>query len=909
MTFGRQTWIRAYLLASCTVLALCSRGGAADGNSGGLSVEWAYAANYPEADCAKIHVYVRNNGRFPMFIEGIHLGDRYLSFNADMEETRAQGIGAGSDLYQALNTRKENNYSYIARKTNGNVQWFRALANPVLPGVISDVAVSLWGTLEETPIRIIVRGGQELRWNAKEEKRPLRLSHVAFDPANPNKVYVYVENSSGEEIAIDRLQVDSELLSEFQAIPAGGKIKAGGKTCIIADLGKRLKWGDYLAIGVVGRKAERVLAVVRVINFFPIGNWSDDKRETLFFDNEEFMKPLPPQAAPSTPDDSLTIAAPADFRRANCACYDGMDVTCLGNSYEDNARKIIQTMSSLRRQEPALPYFTHICKPSLEGYAFYGELPDMAFVNPFTTLFRAPYSPEASAGFLKAARTWIDPRPIAAIPEAFSNDRRDLTPDEIASSTWAEIGEGAKGVRYYVATYDGDGRGYSQMPGAEQAIAHINLDLQLLKAFLRVSDTCNAASSDREKVACKSLLCGDKGMVVILRNGNYTGGKKVAALWTPMENVAVRVHVPIGLQLRHVFEVAQGLKAVEFSEEGDCVNFTVPRLEGRRVFLLSSFQRANAAVAAGRNQDAPSARSVSEIVAEYSTQLLKLAKPLLKTDVLVEESQAVEIGLRMGSLRSGTIEQLARIEGQMRSVAPDKRMPLTVSLAQAYLELGALQRAESLCRSAVDDASDADRGKTCSPIARCCLEAGEYALAAGLYERAFQAERDVGTRFDLAGRCLDLFEKKLLDQVQAIHWAVVRANLEGVPPESSARARIDAGELLLGGGKPDLALEQLEKVSPADAKGLPLQYFLAQACMKAGKPDEAIEHFGEVAAQDRSRAAEAQYMIGRLLLSERRYDKARVELEKVWKQYPHSEYAENAKELAGRIESREQGEK
>jgi tetratricopeptide (TPR) repeat protein len=881
------------------------------GSNGNASIEWAYLATYPEAESTKIHVYVRNSGSAPIFVEGIHFGERYVSFNAEAEDLIAQEQDRANLEDSLLGLRKEEsyNYSYIGRRTDGTVQWCRALPNPIGPGAISDVTVSLWDTVKEMPIRIVLRGGQELVWNAQEQKRALRLSHIAFDPVNPNRVYIYVENLTGEDAEVTQVQANSATRNAFQSIPAGGKIKALGKTCLVADCGTQLQWGEYAAFGVLGRKGEKVFAVVRVSNLFPICSWPEDTRRELFFDDKDILKPLPLSGMSASSKTAPEVRLAANSGRADQAYYDGMDPTCLGKSYEDNARKIIRTMSSLWQRERGTPFFTHLCKPSLDGYAFYGELPDFAFVNPFTTMFRAPYRPEASSGFLKAARTWIDPRPAAAIPEAFTNSKRDLTPDEVCFSTWAEVAEGAKGVKYYVRSGGADGHGYTEMSGAEQTIGRTNLDLQLLKPFLRVGDTSPSVSSDHDTVTHKSILCADKGIVIILLNRNYSGGNKVAALWAPTENLPVHVDVPAGLHVKQVYEVDQGLRGVEFSEEGDRLDFSVPRLDVRRVFLLSFCEVSGTVAQAESKSSGSPGEEIARTVKSYLARLEKLGQPLLHTSTPIEAARAIEIGLSMGRLRTTMLEHLAHVEEQTRSMAADKKIPLALSLASAYLDVGAAQQLEAFCRSILGSTLKVDCARTCSALALRCLESGKYLLAVELYTRAFQDDPDVETRFKVAGQCVDLFENKLLDLTHAVQWAVVRANLEGEDPAMTARARIHAAELLLENSQAAEALTELEKVNADKAGSLPLHYLLAEAYMKTGKLDKAIEHFRATVERDPARAPKSQYMIGLLLLSQHEDNQALAELEKVSKQYPDSEYASMARKLAGRIQSRKQAEK
>ena len=357
---------------------------------------------------------------------------------------------------------------------------------------------------KQARIRLKVRGGGVIEWQAEERERPLRLSHIAFDPANPNKLYVYVQNQTDKDIAIDHLRVNTEIVRGMKTIPAGRRIEAGRKTCVIIHPKTPLPWGSYCGVGVLGAGGERVTAVVRVINYFPIGSWSVDTRPEMFFDSIDLRKPMPDLAhRRSIAQTTVSSAIPGTTHEARPyqAYYDGRDPTCDDDGWRVNTARILRAMAVLGKNDPGTPYYTHICHPTERAFACFGELPDIPFVNPYTILFR-PFGPSESARRVRLARRYVDPRPIACISEAFVEGAkcRSLTPDEVSFAMWSEIAEGCKGVRYFTRGGRGRAKGYADMPGVEAQIARDNLKLQLLKHYLRIGDTVDWAKSECEGI-------------------------------------------------------------------------------------------------------------------------------------------------------------------------------------------------------------------------------------------------------------------------------------------------------------------------------------------------------------------------------------------------------------------------
>ena len=177
---------------------------------------------------------------------------------------------------------------------------------------------------------------------------------------------------------------------------------------------QQLEWGNYAGIGAVGKSGEKVIAVVRVLNYFPIGSWHTDTRAGMFFDSEDLYTSIMGGWGARKPEQPFGLPLPPIGGKTWKAYYDRRDPTCESLGYEVSAKRIIRIMNRLRLSDPETPYYTNICNQSTKSYAFFGELPDLVFLNPFKILSRAT-RPAGSAECLKSVRTWIDPRPVLSI--------------------------------------------------------------------------------------------------------------------------------------------------------------------------------------------------------------------------------------------------------------------------------------------------------------------------------------------------------------------------------------------------------------------------------------------------------------------------------------------------------------
>jgi len=659
--------------------------------TGKLSVEYVSLQAYPEADCTKIHVYLKNAGPYPVFLESVQFDERVLGLDP------AKQAGYNSSHLPS----KTHGDQGAPHKTEGNLQWCRALPNPLPPDGVADVAVSLWEIARVVPIRITARDGETLGCRASEASETLRLSQIAFDPAAPNKIYVYCENKTGKDIVVDHLLVNTEEVGISQSFPSGNVIQAGKKACFIVLPKRKMIWGQYVGVGIVGGNGQKIMAVVRVINYFPIGSWDADTRGRMFFDSTDLRKPMPDGSVAT--DDRLTVPLEGTLGRPFQAYHDDGNPFRVGASWEDNAKKIICTMAVLNEHDISTPFYASFGLPIIEAYAFFGGLPDLAFMSPYTILARAT-GPEESGRLIRLARTWIDPRPIVSIPEAFSNSvkiARDLTPDEVSFATWNEVAEGAKGVRYYHRHGSSPDRGYAEMPGVEARIACDALNLQLLKPFLRVGDTLDMAASSNGKVACKSILCGEKGIVVVALNRDFTGKLETPSEWRCLTNVGVSATIPSGQRVGQVLKVNQGFHSVPFTQNNNCVGFSIPSIRTVCLYLVMFQPQKETVRKSPAAQKSPvetgsifngrvsmNAEYVSTLLTDYKAQSFRIALPLLAPGVQLDDARTLGIGFELDAMRESVFRALVAIKEGLADLDVKKQESVRAALACACEVLG-----------------------------------------------------------------------------------------------------------------------------------------------------------------------------------------------------------------------------
>ncbi len=827
---------------------------------GDLTIEHAMLRCHPQADCTKIKVYLKNRGDERLAISGVYLNERYLDCVTFQEISQDSALevlsGAASDS--------------IEHNTNvGALQWHRVLPNPIEPGCLGELTISLWGTVEKADVRIPLGEGS-LTLSLRDEKPTLRLSHVAFDPADPNKIYVYCENETAKDIAIDHILVNAEQVAITKSIPTGNAIEAGRKSCFIVHPKQKMIWGKYTGVGVVGKGGEKAVAVLRVMNYFPIREWDGDTRPEMFLDATDMVERslAPTETNPVAARELRPYSVMTDVQAMN------------GRKWEISAMKIIQAMADIRTNRPGLPCQINLANPAspLNGSGFFGDIADLTLMN----LYRMRNGNiHGNASWLQTNRTWIDPRPAVAIQEAFRSAgvpkkhswRRNLSPTEIRFSAWSVIAEGSKGVCYYKRMPTSPSAGYDTMPGAKWVVARTNLDLQLLRNYLRIGDTAHdLAKTDAEGIKCKTILCADKGLVLVLLN-DAPSNVRWPTVWERRAPFEVSVSVPDGMSVAEVDVVDGGFHAQAFAVRGNDVVIPLDRITDvvicRLIFGVPT-AKASARIAAPVKPMAASAVSVADCWRMYVERAVELCLPLRQGKVISDED-VTSLGRALCEARDRALGQLKALSDSANGLPSVERAAVRAKALNAYLRLGCIHADSNVVFTSLDD--EADVLALANVLADCYVSHGLPEGAIEVLVSSAMRIKAPALHIQAARRIAELYSNKVGNMAAAIPWA--KAMLEdasGAPCE--AKLKVYLATLLLETGQPAEAAAILEQMKDPSLEE-DVHYALGAAYCEMNKPEAALEQLDKCIQLNGPRSGEASYLIGLIHLARQEYAKAK----------------------------------
>lgn len=230
---------------------------------------------------------------------------------------------------------------------------------------------------------------------------------------------------------------------------------------------------------------------------------------------------------------------------------------------KEAAQKFVDSHSSIYATNPNLLTAMWICRSGLpKHYYTFGGLPDIAIINtnlpnngytvretfhPFYTLATHAYEASSPNRYYACVPCGHD---VPLFADCYP------TPDEIRFMAYSAIAAGAKGVLYRGGTASLN----SKLRKA--SFAKLNLELQLLKPYLTVSDPVGWAKSEHENIAAKTLLCGDKNIVLILFDKQclvLQGESKIKSAVSRKQNqeATIFVDIPTGFLVEKIDSISR----------------------------------------------------------------------------------------------------------------------------------------------------------------------------------------------------------------------------------------------------------------------------------------------------------------------------------------------------------------
>ena len=511
-----------------------------------VAFEHAFYRSPPADKAGTLHVFVRNDNEFGLSVRKVFVNDEEVTGSPDE-----------------------------------NFLWYQILPNPIPAGRISDIMVRR--SRDQTSfveIRLEFENGRSLTRAVEPKPALARITGINFDPAL-RYVYVYVENAASREVTIDRISINA-IDATGQSEHLFDRIPSGAKGCIVVDsTDLSIEEGDHISVRVLTSEGDIAQNVVKVISKFPINAWMADTREEMFYDAEDFR---------FNPKESYPVDNPKGLYLVddpNCSDRRG------GQALGYTANYMVEMAARYREQFPRVPTYSHICEHRKEeAYFVYGETMDMVFVNPYEIVFHGG-SPRDDGKYINMAKKGCEPRPVLAVPEAFFEEFPDgagrvPTPEEEKLLVHYQIGQGAKGLLYFIKTMK-NGKGYEHYPDLEQEIGRINRTLQRIKHLLWIGEPFPQLVLKKPSwLDVYPLLCADRALILILINRDYRySAYENALIFDEKGSSPLKLVLPGAVQLSNVEDVSleTDISGYRIGERNE-LEMTIPWMRDVKIIKL-----------------------------------------------------------------------------------------------------------------------------------------------------------------------------------------------------------------------------------------------------------------------------------------------------------------------------------
>jgi len=515
-----------------------------------LLAEHAYLRKVHQFDRGAVHVFLKNPGAAPVEVEEVYLNGVRLENLPD--ETAA---------------------------------WTQVLPSPVPPGEISDLTIMLSQNAANyklpLEIKVKLQTGETLVIPVDRINGPFKITGIYF-PDHLDQVYIYLQNTGQTTLTLHKVWLSGRDVTGQTRFLARA-LPAGEKSLLRVDLPQPLSRGKYVSVRLETADGSVGQALVRVFSVFPITSYSNpDTRSELYFDPQPFHVKYKPAVSEA---EIKSLPAQSAWYLFSCPnCTDEDQCKPWGNS----AIEIIKRAQEFYRLDPSRPNHTHVCEAYKErAYFIYGEVCDIMFINPYEVVFH-DQDPSRNGYYAGLGKLACEPRPLMTIQEAFARGKGMpfISPEQVRLGVYYQVAEGVKGISYYSKNQ------YTRYPALEQEIGRVNQELQAIKSYLKIGEPfAGLAVASRPEVLAKSIVAGDRGLVLILINTGYRTlirDEKRETTFTPRENFTVEVEMPGWLEIKQAVEIGPETKSVRFQRRNGKIIIPVDRLELTRIFLLTA---------------------------------------------------------------------------------------------------------------------------------------------------------------------------------------------------------------------------------------------------------------------------------------------------------------------------------
>jgi len=563
---GMATSLSQWLLLFLSLLLINTNSlGNPTGSNFGLVTQWCYFRNSVYRDGGSIRIGLKNKSDRAQKVSSVFVNGKELHV---VEEPNRQ---------EAQKTWQKNGGKYIPSNTkSGDVMWHWLTRKEIPAGEMTELIIKFYRPpIKPMPIRISTNAG-ELNLTIEPKIAKAGISSVLFSK-DRTKVFVYVENRSHEAIELKNIWLDGvEKTRKVRFIAP--TITSGSRGCLVLALAKPIPKGRRIYLTVGTKSGLKTGCSIRAFSHFSVA---------------EMWKGL--------------IKSPAKFD------WDGLNSSKQYTKYPYYKLDVVGYEIIANRSNPdylkpdQLMYYWSNQGFIKTGVWAFGELVDGArlHLQPCETEYIGAYHStdhhyvQAKMRFIRNA---ISPNPVFPQTEVAHalmcyNHQSFLLPKEMRLRVYYMMSRGAKGVLYRCTS----GKlkpTPEERKALEDEMATLSEELLILRPYLRIAEFVDGMAKTSEPlVEAASLMCGDKGLVILLlnhdrqqswpKNEMYLG--KSFWIEPKPDPITITANIPEPIKPKRVLEISgKNVFYIPFKYQNGKLVFSVDGIKTTRQYLVLS---------------------------------------------------------------------------------------------------------------------------------------------------------------------------------------------------------------------------------------------------------------------------------------------------------------------------------
>lgn len=488
-----------------------------------------------------------------------------------------------------------------------NIIWYRVNPETIAPGNISETIIRFREKPEKNimNIQFFAETGSSIQMKIEMKLPIIKIGYVAFNQ-NIDQMYVYIEKRSNEQLGLSKVYLNGTDITSNAEIYAPQFFK--DVSLVKIKLPEPLKYGSFHTVKIISTTGEAAASLFRAWDsFFSIGTYGEYEDIDILQCNthvrhydieEEALSRLSTKNMRTV----LGILEPEKIKRlkrhpAMFAYYltdepDGADYLVgkpIGFFAMTLEREMVKPLRELS-EHLTLVNIDNTYPPL--GYYIYGKIADILSC----ALYPVTYEHELRwvQRVVETVRFSCAPRPFIPICEAMAHEgTRFSAPEEVRIIAYYMIGSGAKGINYWTywpyKTPTGGVYGFLGNTPVTTEVNRINSEIKTIAHLLSKGHPIDLVTSSNERIWASALLCGEKDIVVVLVNENYSSTKG-SFNYTPIEDVRIEVKIPDWMDVKEASLISyEGIKKLTYKKLNGKIKIEIGKVDVTNLVVLGSF--------------------------------------------------------------------------------------------------------------------------------------------------------------------------------------------------------------------------------------------------------------------------------------------------------------------------------